>query len=573
VTTAPLHLLLAGADDRRPALAGGLAGDALDRTAAPAGLPEARQLRDRGRDPNDLAVQRWALIVPEGDAGARREAQVRALVEHRRAEQGCDVRVYRVPAAMDAADAARWHREVYLDERVAEAELPFYQLILGDLDEVPLALQQVQMIDGAVGRLAFDDDAGYEAYVDKLLRWERAPAAIPRARSLFYTAHDGTPATAHAYQALIGPGLAAARAGRDQGAYAAADIAELGDPGAPPSRDDLLTAAADPAVLLSVSHGQGPPRRGWSSAAEQRRRQGALSLGADGAVTGDELAGRRFLPGGVWLLFACYGAGTPATSVYQPWLERLRDAGQYGDRLDGVLRGLPRPGERPFIAGLPRAVLASPDGPLAVIGHVDLAWSYSFEELDGSAGPRNRVRRFTSLLACALRRDRVGVAFRELVSCAIAADTELLALYARQAVLAAAAPDPGFASRLGHLWMLRHDLLGYLLLGDPAARLPITPAPVAAAQPLTPQDLFGFAVMPAASVAVLGVPSPAQPPAPSPAMSVEALEQAIVRVLAGERADAVAAAHGLDRAELDRLAGLYRAAGRAAIARGRGPAT
>jgi hypothetical protein len=563
--TAPLHLLLAGADDRRPALADGLAGDALDRTAAPAGLPEARQLRDRGRDPGDLAVQRWALIVPEGDAGARREAVVRPLVEHRRAEQGCDVRVYRVPAAMDAADAARWHREVYLDDRVPEAELPFYQLILGDLDEVPLALQQAQMIDGAVGRLAFDGDAGYEAYVDKLLRWERSPAPIARARSLFYTAHDGTSATTHAYQALIRTGLAAARSGRDQGAYAAADIAELGDPTAPPSRDDLLAAAAaaDPAVLLSVSHGQGPPRRGWSSIDEQRRCQGALSLGPDGALTGDDLAGRRFLPGGVWLLFACYGAGTPATSVYQPWLERLRDLGQYGDRLDGVLRGLPRPGERPFLAGLPRAVLASPDGPLAVIGHVDLAWSYSFEELDGSAGPRNRVRRFTSLLAYALRRDRVGVAFRELASCAIAADTELLALYARQAVVPAAEPDPAFASRLGHLWMLRHDLLGYVLLGDPAARLPIAPAAVAAAQPLTPQDLFGFAVTPAAPGAA--------PAVSSPAWSIEALEQAIVRVLAGERADVVAAAHGLDRAELERLAGLYRAAGRAAIAPGRGP--
>ncbi len=558
MTPPPLHLLLADADDRRPALADGLAGDALDRTAAPGGLPEARQLRDRGRDPSDLAVQRWALIVPEGDAGARREAVVRPLVEHRRAEQGGEVRVYRVPAAMDPADAARWHREVYLDERVSEAELPYYQLILGDLDEVPLALQQVQMIDGAVGRLAFDDEAGYEAYVDKLLRWERSPAPIARARSLFYTAHDGTPATSHAYRALIGPGLAAARSGRERGTYAAADIAELGDPAALPDRDDLLSAAAaaDPAVLLSVSHGQGPPRRGWASASDQRRRQGAISLGSDGALTGDDLAGRRFLPGGIWLLFACYGAGTPQASVYRPWLERLRELGQYGDRLDGVLRGLPRPGERPFIAGLPRAALASPDGPLAVIGHVDLAWSYSFEELDGSDGPRNRVRRFTSLLAYALRRDRVGVAFRELASCAIAADTELLALYARQAVLAAAGPDPSQASRLGHLWMLRHDLLGYLLLGDPAARLPITPAPVAAAQPLTPQDLFGFAVT-------------AAPAAPSPGRSIDALEPAIVRVLAGERPDAVAAAHGLDRAELERLTGLYRAAGRAAITKAR----
>ena len=166
------------------------------------------------------------------------------------------------------------------------------------------------------------------------------------------------------------------------------------------------------------------------------------------------------------------------------------------------------------------------------------------------------MRRFTSLLAYALRRDRVGVAFRELASCAIAADTELLALYSRQAVLAAAAPDPAHASRLGHLWMLRHDLLGYLLLGDPAARLPLAPPPVAATQPLTPQDLFGFAAMPAA-------------PGPAAAPSIDALEPAIVRVLAGERADAVAAAHGLDRTELERLAALYRTAGRAAITRGR----
>jgi hypothetical protein len=562
MTAPPLQLLLADADDRRPALADGLAGDPLDRTAAPAGLPAARQLRDRGRDPNDLAVQRWALIVPEGDAGARREAVVRRLVEHRRAEQGGDVRVYRVPAAMDPADAARWHREVYLDERVPEAELPFYQLILGDLDEVPLALQQVQTIDGAVGRLAFDDEAGYEAYVDKLLRWERSPAPIARARSLFYTAHDGTLATSHAYRQLIGPGLAAARRDRERDAYAAADIAELGDPGDPPSRDDLLSAAAaaDPAVLLSVSHGLGPPRRGWASAADQRRRQGAISLGADGALAGDDLAGRRFLPGGIWLLFACYGAGTPSTSVYRPWLERLRELGQYDDRVDEVVRGLPRPGDRPFIAGLPRAALASPDGPLAVIGHVDLAWSYSFEELDGSDGPRNRVRRFTSLLAHALRRDRVGVAFRELASCAIAADTELLALYARQAVLAAAGPDPSQAARLGHLWMLRHDLLGHVLLGDPAARLPIAPAPAAAAQPVTPQDLFPFAMTPAAGAAAVAAPS------------LEVLEQAIVRVLGGERAEAVAAAHGLDRAELERLTGQYRAAGRAAITRSRGGA-
>src|SRR6185436_19399969 len=113
---------------------------------------------------------RWGLIVPEGEAGKRLEALVRPLIDKRREEQGGhEVRVYRVPARMDPDEAVRWHRHVYQDESIPESELPFYQLILGDLDQVPLALQQVQMLDGVVGRLAFADDAGYEAYVAKLL--------------------------------------------------------------------------------------------------------------------------------------------------------------------------------------------------------------------------------------------------------------------------------------------------------------------------------------------------------------------------------------------------------------------
>ena len=45
-----------------------------------------------------------------------------------------------------------------------------YQLILGDFDEVPLAIQQYQSArHGRVGRLHFDRAEGYEAYVEKVL--------------------------------------------------------------------------------------------------------------------------------------------------------------------------------------------------------------------------------------------------------------------------------------------------------------------------------------------------------------------------------------------------------------------
>jgi len=85
----------------------------------------------------------------------------------------------------------------------------------------------------------------------------------------------------------------------------------------------------------------------------------------------------------------------------------------------------------------------------------------------------------TSLLHQALGCDRVGIAFRELASSALAVDSELLALYDQQAAQPAAM-TPAQLARLGHRWMLRQDLLGYILFGDPATRLPITPATRAA---------------------------------------------------------------------------------------------
>lgn len=549
----PIHLLLSHADEREPALADGLESDAVGHTAAPEALPMPEQLRDRGGDPNDLAAQRWGLIVPEGELGQRLEAAVRPLVEKRRADQGGhEVRVYRVPARMDAAAAIRWHRDVYLDESLPEAELPFYQLILGDLDQVPLALQQVQMLDGVVGRLAFADDAGYEAYVAKLLGWERTPSPKAQGRSLFYTAHDGTAATTLGHQALVAPGLQIARTDRERGAFAASDIVELGQPGQVPSPDELLAGAGgDPAVLLSVSHGDGAPRAGWPSLEAQHRGQGAMSFGKGGKLTGEDLAARRFLPGGLWMMFACFGAGTPDDSAYRPWLEQLRALGKFGGAIEPVLRSLPAPGQPPFIAALPRALLANPDGPLGFVGHIDLAWSYSFQELDAGA-PRNRPRRFTQLLHHALRRDRIGVAFRELVVSAIATDTELATLYGG----AGAEPmDAAQRARLGHLWMLRQDLLGYVLLGDPAARLPLTPP--AAQRRATPSDFFPFAVA-----------SPTERPAAAAAVApADPLEAAILQLLAGAPvSDAAVQQAGVARAELERLAGLYRAAGRAAIA-------
>ncbi|MFY0577892.1 hypothetical protein ACN28S_29420 [Cystobacter fuscus] len=50
-------------------------------------------------------------------------------------------------------------------------------------------------------------------------------------------------------------------------------------------------------------------------------------------------------------------------------------------------------------------------------------------------------------------------------------DSLMSAYQERQEALEEERPDPIDPKLLGYLWMLRNDLRGYLLLGDPAVRL------------------------------------------------------------------------------------------------------
>ncbi|MCY0991003.1 hypothetical protein OV203_27915 [Nannocystis sp. ILAH1] len=540
------ELLLVDADEHVPALDRGAALVAADERATQE-LPDF--LWDENAAAGDLVEQRWAVLAPEGPEGDALLAAVDPLISARAEQQGVPVRIYRVPPRLRAEEAARWRKGVFQASERDPRDLPRYQLILGDLHAVSAELQALQATDGFVGRLAFDSRADYVAYVDKVLSHEQGPPGQV-AKAIFHTVHDGTGATTIGHRALVEPAIELAREmqGRRRAAFPA-EICVSGDVD-DPRRDDLLRDAAAGGVLFSVSHGEGAPRRGWQSLAEQRARQGAMSFGPDGRLGADELAGATFLPGGLWFMLACFGAGTPDTSKYRRWLEVLQAQGQFHGRPEVVLGSLPRAGEPPFVAALPKAALASPRGPLGFIGHVDLAWTYSFRELDAGK-PTNRPQRFVHTLASALRGDRLGVAFHALFRFFAQTNTELTTLDEDEVA------DP---TRRAHLWMLRNDLAGYVLLGDPAARLPIAaPAPVQAApRGLSEQasDLLGFRVTQADE------PAPAEP-------ALATIEAAIGHLLAGTGPlEEVARRHGLDSHTLTDLLARYRRGGRAAIGRG-----
>ncbi len=545
-----MNLLMVHADDHAPVMEE-VPDKAIVVGEADAAMPE--HLWDEGGDPNDLYAQRWGVIAPEGARGDRLLQIIKPLIDHRQSQQeGEPVKIYRVPDKMSQSEAAVWKKTVFRNQSDLDIDIPRYQLILGDLHEVPLALQQIQGSDGFVGRLAFDRDEDYAAYVDKVLRWEGAPTTSTEGRAIFHTVHDGTAATRIGYKSLITPGMAVVQARMDRGQFNADQIVETGDKVIPDPQELLNAAVTDrPGFLFSLSHGEGPPRSGWRNDELQRSGQGAMSFGREGKIRGEDLRDATFMPGGVWFMLACFGAGSPDASAYHHWLSDLRKVGQFGNP-DAVLAGIPK--DRPFIAQIPKNVLASANGPLAFFGHIDLAWTYSFQELD--QGATNRPAKFMGILRSALKRDRIGIGFRELYRFFDQANTELTAIADEQRAGRISESD-ALVARSSHLWMLRQDLSTYILLGDPAARLPLADRRAAPRpQPTTSASTFGFA----------STAAPKASPAVELPIDIDELEEAIGKVMVGDDSlKTIAKEYGLDRSELRRLADAYREAGRGAL--------
>jgi len=489
-----IQLFLAHADDHEPVLHQGVP---LERTLdAPSPDPKALGARRAAKLqglPDSLADQQWAIVAPLGPAGDRLLSLIEPLRKKREEEQGREAVVHRVDPEMDSVAASNWIQKEYRDAggRV-ESERPRYLALLGGPEAISWDFQQMLAGEAFVGRIAFEADSQYEAYVDKAVRLSEQ-RDIPRANALFHAVLDGSRATQEAQKHLVLPSLEWARAAHEKGLFDAEKILDV--PMSPAgSRLDTTTAAtallgesadARAGLLFTMSHGAGIPKEGWKSAAEQRDIQGAMVLGRFGdLLTANDIAKSKFLPGGAWFMFACYGAGTPSRSTFFPWLERLHALGVLGKSAEYVLGALPRPGERPFVAALPQAALANPDGPLGFVGHVDLAWSWSFLDYEvSSAGlaPKNRAERFQSVLQAFTEGHRFGVAHHELVRFFQTLNADLVASYDALARRSVNAPDfvedRATQIRRASLWMQRQDLSSFVLLGDPAARLPIERCP------------------------------------------------------------------------------------------------
>ncbi|MBY0508470.1 MAG: hypothetical protein K2X03_31455 [Bryobacteraceae bacterium] len=396
-----------------------------------------------GVDPANLASAGWGVVFARDADPAIREA-LQPLLAHRRAQVNSALlyQEFDGARAVRASESARgWVTRQGADFMEVEPAngVPLYLLLVGSPAAIPFEFQYAVDSYWNVGRLDFDTPAEYAAYASHVIAYEQSATVANRRRAVLWNPKNpGDQATGLLHNLVAQP-LQASLGARAWLAEAATKSALL---------DVLRGAGGPPAVLFTGSHGVAFPE---ASEPQRRELQGALLCQEWSAgqpvteqhyVSGAEVLAEANVSGLIHLLFACYGGGCPATDNYQ--------------------RSLPL-FTQPITARLPQAMLQK--GALAVLAHVDRAWSYSFQSLSG----KGQAQSFRSVLDRLLNGERIGQATDSFNQRWGALSNELLDLTRRHQDDPASVPDSVLTNR----WVARNDARNYLILGDPAVRLRI----------------------------------------------------------------------------------------------------
>jgi hypothetical protein len=442
----------------------------------PANLGELEQKQAPGafpiKPPNDgtrLDHAGWAAIFPAETNPDIKEA-LGELLQARQEQAGERFKIYEGAAGYRPGETKdEFLRRHKVGGGPADPEqMPYYVLIVGSPEEIPYDFQYQLDVMRGVGRIHFDTLDDYASYARSVMLAETGQVRLSRRAGFFGAANPDDKATQLSSKYLISPLY---RKLQKQQPFVRwveeGDVRRklelkwqfesfLAEQATKAHLGHLLGGDQTPALLFTASHGmefpQGDPR--------QLPHQGALlcqdwpgpnqwrgSIGQDFYFAGDDIGSDVNLLGLVAFHFACFGAGTPRLD-------------QFAKQAHKDEREVIAPHN--FIGGLPKRLLIR--GALAVIGHVERAWGYSF--LSPGAGAQTGT--FESMLLQLFSGDPVGWT------------TENLNL--RYADLATALStileeldyDPDYINPydLAQKWTEHNDSRSYVVIGDPAVRIP-----------------------------------------------------------------------------------------------------
>lgn len=416
----------------------------------------------RKRDFKDLAKSGWGVIFAAGADCRIREA-LKPLLDHRKEQvTRFDERMYHEfsgERGYQRGDA----KEDFFDRHCPEApyefhpeQMPYYLLLVGGPEEIPFDFQG--RIDGryAVGRLSFDRVEDYARYAAQVVASEKQ------------TKHRRLRAT------VFGVSNADDRAMELTCEYLAKRVADnltamsdefevekvLGVAATKDRLRRLLGGDRTPDLLFTTCHGMGFDPGDLRQEAEQGAlvcadwpgpRAWSKELTEDHYFSARDVGDDARLGGLITFHFACHSAGTPAEDAYS-------------ERPGGKRHLAPKP----MVARLCKRILAHPaGGALAVVGHVERTWGYSF--LWKGVGPTTQAFEWT--LESLLAGDPVGFAMEPFAARAYHLQDDL---YSRSRNTPRSA---ALAQKVAMLWTALQDARNYVILGDPAVRLPAVRLP------------------------------------------------------------------------------------------------
>jgi DNA/RNA endonuclease G (NUC1) len=424
-----------------------------------------------GVEVKDLASAGWGVVFAHNTPPSIKDS-LRVLLDHRKAQAARKKEHYYKEYAADKAYRAGDPNETkrtFLARNGAAAgmpadpdKVPYYLLLVGDPESIPYSFQYQLDVEYAVGRLWFEkggkpDLEAFACYARSVVEAETGPVALPRRAAFFGVQNEDDGATNLSAVHLVQP--LAGQLGQQFQDWTIQT--SLNEKCRKADLAALLNGPEVPALLFTASHGMGFP----DGHPDQLEQQGALlcqdwpgptiaagrPIPADYFLAGDDVAGSAQLLGLIAFHFACYGAGTP----------RLDDFAH--------LRQLSRPGAiapRAFVARLPQRLLGHPrGGALAVVGHVERAWSCSFH---GGPTLGEQLQAFQSTLVQLLQGYPVGAAM-EFFNQLYAALSAELSKELEDVKYGKVADNWALSS----MWTSNNDARSYLVLGDPAVRLPL----------------------------------------------------------------------------------------------------
>lgn len=412
-----------------------------------------------GVDPKDLSQAGWGVIFAhaDGEEVDRRREALKPLLDLRREQAG---NLYREFSGADAYRPGESKRDFLARHGVGPGpadpdRVPYYLLIVAGPESVPYRVQYQLDVQYAVGRIHFPSLDEYAAYAESVVAAEKGQVRRGKTAVFFGVRNAGDKATQLSADHLVRP-LAETMA-EDQPAWAVKTRIKNEC-----FKADLATVLADPgkpALLFTASHGMGFPK----DDPRQLPHQGALlcqdwpgplqwmgkPIPPEHYFSGDDLGAEARLGGLIAFHFACYGAGTPDLDdfAHEAFQERKEIA------------------PHPFVARLPQKLLGHPGGgALAVVGHVERAWTFSF--LWAKAGPQLEV--FRSMLKRLMEGHPVGSAMEFFDERYAELSTDLSSEL--EEIKFGKQPDD---LDLAGMWTANNDARSYAIIGDPAVRLAV----------------------------------------------------------------------------------------------------